>query len=87
MKKEKKLQVKVKDWNINYEVLGEGKPVVLLHGWLTDLETMRPIANNLKDRFKVYLIDVVGFGKSEPKVEGNSRASQETNRRVVIKAM
>ncbi len=30
---------------------------------------------------------VVGFGKSEPKVEGNSRESQETNRRVVIKAM
>ena len=59
------MQVKVKDWNINYEVLGEGKPVILLHGWLTDLETMRPIANNLKDRFKVYLIDVVGFGKSD----------------------
>ena len=58
------LQVKVKNWDINYEVLGEGKPVVLLHGWLTDLETMRPIANNLKDSFKVYLIDVIGFGKS-----------------------
>lgn len=58
------MQVKVKNWDINYEVLGEGKPVVLLHGWLTDLETMRPIANNLKDSFKVYLIDVIGFGKS-----------------------
>ena len=58
------MQIKVKDWNINYEVLGEGNPVVLLHGWLTDLETMRPIANNLKEHFKVYLIDVVGFGKS-----------------------
>lgn len=59
------MQVKVKNWNINYEVLGEGKPIVLLHGWLTNLETMRPIANNLKDKFKVYLIDVVGFGKSD----------------------
>ena len=58
------MQIKVKDWNINYEVLGEGTPIVLLHGWLTDLETMRPIANALKDKFKVYLIDVVGFGKS-----------------------
>ena len=30
---------------------------------------------------------VVGFGKSVLKVEGNSRESQETNRRIVIKAM
>lgn len=59
------LQIKVKDWNINYETFGEGNPVVLLHGWLTDLETMRPLANNLSKNFKVYLIDVVGFGKSD----------------------
>ena len=58
------MQIKVNDWDINYEVLGKGIPVVLLHGWLTDLETMRPIAENLKAKFKVYLIDVVGFGKS-----------------------
>lgn len=59
------MQIKVKDWNINYEVEGSGNPVVLLHGWLTDLETMRPIAEGLKQNFKVYLIDVVGFGKSD----------------------
>ena len=59
------MQVKVNDWNINYEVMGNGNPVVLLHGWLTDLETMRPLANNLCNNFKVYLIDVVGFGKSD----------------------
>ena len=59
------MQVKVNDWNINYEVMGNGNPVVLLHGWLTDLETMRPLANNLCNNFKVYLIDVVGFGRSD----------------------
>lgn len=59
------LQVKVNNWNINYETLGEGNPVVLLHGWLTDMESMRPLANNLSQKFKVYLIDVVGFGKSD----------------------
>jgi pimeloyl-ACP methyl ester carboxylesterase len=46
-----KLQVKVNNWNINYEVLGEGYPVVLLHGWLTDLESMRPIANRIVPKF------------------------------------
>ena len=51
--------------NINYEVTGEGKSVVLLHGWGVDLETMRPVQKHLSNRFKVYLVDVVGFGKSE----------------------
>lgn len=59
------MQVKIKDWNINYEVYGEGNPVILLHGWLTDLETMKPMATSLEKNFKVYLVDVVGFGKSD----------------------
>ena len=59
------MQVKINNWNINYEVLGEGNPVILLHGWLATLETMRPIANNLCKNFKVYLVDVIGFGKSD----------------------
>ena len=41
------MQVKVNNLNINYEVMGKGYPVVLFHGWLTDLETMRPIANRI----------------------------------------
>ncbi len=59
------MQIKINEWNINYEVLGDGNPVILLHGWLANLETMRPIANNLCKNFKVYLVDVVGFGKSD----------------------
>lgn len=59
------MQVKIQNWNINYEVLGSGNPVILLHGWLATLETMRPIANNLSRNFKVYLVDIVGFGKSD----------------------
>ena len=59
------MQVKIDKWNINYEVIGEGNPIILLHGWLTDLESMRPLTNNLSQKFKVYLVDVVGFGKSD----------------------
>ena len=59
------MQVKIKDWNIDYEIIGEGNPVILLHGWLCDRETMRPIANSLCQNFKVYLVDIVGFGKSD----------------------
>ncbi len=59
------MQVKINNWNINYEVIGEGNPVILLHGWLATLETMRPIANSLSQDFKCYLVDIVGFGKSD----------------------
>ena len=59
------MQVKIKDYNINYEVIGEGKPIIMLHGWLTDLESMRPLAANLSQKFKIYLVDVIGFGKSD----------------------
>ena len=31
--------------------VASGTPVMLLHGWLTDLETMRPLANNLQNNF------------------------------------
>ena len=59
------MQVKINDWNIYYEVMGQGTPVILIHGWLATLETMRPLANNLCQNFKVYLVDVVGFGNSD----------------------
>lgn len=59
------MQVKVGNTNINYEVMGAGYPIIMLPGWLAPLETLKPIAESLKDRFKIYLIDVIGMGKSE----------------------
>ena len=47
------LQIKINDWNINYETYGNGKPVVLLHGWLTDLESMRPLTTGLEKTHKI----------------------------------
>lgn len=67
------MQIKIKDWDINYEVYGDGEPVVFLHGWLTNLESMKPLSENLIKTHKVYLVDVVGFGKSSlPKEPLNS---------------
>lgn len=59
------MNIKINGYNINYEVSGEGKPVVLVHGWLTNLETMKPLQNHLCKNFKVYNLDVIGFGKSD----------------------
>lgn len=59
------MEIQVNGKKINYEVSGQGKPIVLLHGWLASLETMAPLARHLEKHFKVYSIDIIGFGKSE----------------------
>ena len=59
------MNININGYNINYEVSGEGKPVVLVHGWLTNLDTMKPLQNHLSKYFKVYNLDVIGFGKSD----------------------
>jgi len=38
--------------NINYKLEGEGKPVILLHGWGQNLQMMDYIFNHLKSNFK-----------------------------------
>lgn len=59
------MNININGYNINYEVAGQGKPVVLVHGWLANLETMKPLQNYLSKYFKVYNLDVIGFGKSD----------------------
>ena len=59
------MNININGLNINYEVSGEGKAVILLHGWLCSLETMKPIENVLEKSFKVYNVDLPGFGKSD----------------------
>ena len=59
------MEVIIDGKKIHYEMEGEGYPVILLHGWLANLKTMQPIANGLKQKFKVYNIDVIGFGESD----------------------
>jgi pimeloyl-ACP methyl ester carboxylesterase len=58
---------------INYMDEGKGKNVLLLHGWGGSIQTMMPIFNILKDRFRVVTLDLPGFGRSDtPKVPWNS---------------
>lgn len=59
------MNIKIDNVNINYEVQGEGNPVIILHGWLANLETMKLLADNLSKNFKVYNVDVIGHGKSD----------------------
>lgn len=59
------MEIKINGLSINYICEGEGKNILLLHGWGCSVETVMPIFNHLKDRFKVYAVDMPGFGKSQ----------------------
>ncbi|WP_353092704.1 alpha/beta hydrolase [Tissierella praeacuta] len=51
--------------NLNYIVEGEGKDVLVLHGWGANIDTVLPIVNILKEKFRVHALDLPGFGKSQ----------------------
>ena len=58
-------EIKVNGKTVFYEATGEGDPVILLHGWLCTHKTVKIIADHLSKNFKVYNVDIVGFGNSE----------------------
>lgn len=50
---------------INYDVVGEGPAVVLLHGWGGCIASMAPIREALRRDHTVITFDLPGFGTSE----------------------
>ncbi len=54
----------IKDLNINYIQYGEGKDVVLLHGWGQNIAMMQPLGNELQN-CRITILDFPGFGESE----------------------
>ncbi|HVW97917.1 MAG TPA: alpha/beta hydrolase [Mucilaginibacter sp.] len=55
----------IKGLNINFDESGEGKPVVLLHGWGSNLQAFTRVQQDLSANFNVFAIDLPGFGKSQ----------------------
>jgi len=50
-----------------FEKLGsKGEPLVMLHGWGQNLESLKPMAQLLSVNHRLILIDLPGFGKSSP---------------------
>jgi pimeloyl-ACP methyl ester carboxylesterase len=50
---------------VAYEVLGDGPPVVLVHGTPSWSYLWRSVANELAGRCTVYISDLLGYGTSE----------------------
>lgn len=59
------MNIEIDGLNINYIVEGEGEPIVVLHGWGANINTILSIVNILKDRYRVYALDLPGFGESQ----------------------
>lgn len=59
------MELNIKNMIVNYEVEGEGQPVIVMHGWGQNLEMMYSIVNDLKSNYKVFNIDLPGFGQSD----------------------
>ncbi|MGV3463929.1 MAG: 2-succinyl-6-hydroxy-2,4-cyclohexadiene-1-carboxylate synthase [Heyndrickxia sp.] len=55
----------VHDVQYHVEVLGEGEPVVLLHGFTGDASTWSFLVDFLKDHYKIVLVDILGHGRTE----------------------
>lgn len=59
------MDIEVNNIKIHYEVMGNGKPIILLNPNSVKTGLMKFIANRLKDKYKVYIFDRRCCGKSE----------------------
>lgn len=57
--------IKLKNLDININKSGQGKDVILLHGWGQNIQMMEPIQKNLENNFCVHNFDLPGFGLSQ----------------------
>ncbi|MGH2942643.1 MAG: alpha/beta fold hydrolase [Solirubrobacteraceae bacterium] len=66
--------VDVRGARLHVAELGDGPPVLLLHGWPQHWWTWRALMPLLADRFRVLALDLRGFGWSEPTPRGYRKA-------------
>lgn len=62
------MECKIKDISLNYEVIGEGKPIIMIHGYSVDHRLMTGCMERIfvnKKNYKRIYVDLPGMGKSE----------------------
>jgi len=60
------MEALLKNLRINYFETGSGKPLLVLHGWGSNAERWRQVAEILgKKGYRVFVPDLPGFGKSQ----------------------
>jgi pimeloyl-ACP methyl ester carboxylesterase len=59
-----KQTIKVGQYTAAYTSVGEGIPVILLHGFFGDSSTLELVANKLSDNYCCICLELLGFGDS-----------------------
>jgi pimeloyl-ACP methyl ester carboxylesterase len=50
---------------IHYEIIGRGKPIIFVHGWLGSWRYWVPVMDDLAKDYRTYALDLWGFGDSD----------------------
>ncbi len=59
------MKININNVEVNYIQYGEGKDILLLHGWGQNIQMMRPLGDNLCSNHRITIIDFPGFGESD----------------------
>jgi pimeloyl-ACP methyl ester carboxylesterase len=55
----------IKEGLVHYEVIGRGRPLVFIHGWLGSWRYWVSAMEELSTRYRAYALDLWGFGDSD----------------------
>lgn len=58
--------ITVEQLPLNVEVVGNGEPLVLIHGWGLNAKVWSTIVPALQEQYQLWLVDLPGFGRSQP---------------------
>ena len=58
------MQIALNNINLYYEIVGDGQPLIMLHGNGEDHNIFNILTEKLKNQYKIYLIDSRNHGKS-----------------------
>jgi 3-oxoadipate enol-lactonase len=62
---------------VHYEVLGRGRPIIFLHGWLGSWRYWIPIMQAASTSYRAYALDLWGFGETAHEI-GNYSLDRQT---------
>lgn len=72
---------------MHYMLAGEGKPVVLLHGWPQTCYMWRKIIPSLVERYTVIAPDLRGYGLSDKPVSGYDKRTMAADVRSLVEEL
>lgn len=66
----------IQDKIVHYEVLGRGKPIIFLHGWVGSWRYWIPAMQAASTSYRAYALDMWGFGETTKDIENYTLEKQ-----------